>query len=141
MLKIYLASSWKNQYYESVLKTIQEMNKFYVYDFRKQNTAFNWNEIDDNWESWTTQQFLDALKHPLSKRAYTDDFSHLRDCDICIMITPCGRSSHLEGGYAVGHGSKLIVCLTEDQRPELTYKMASIVTSIDELITILRLLS
>ena len=139
MKKLYLASSWKNTNYENVKNAIEKLERFYIYDFRKQNTAFDWHWIDANWEKWTNKQFISALDNHYAKDAFNDDFSHLRDCDICVLITPCGKSSHLELGYAAGLGKETYVLLMDDQRPELSYKMASyIVTSLDELLVMLR---
>ncbi len=56
---------------------------------------------------------------------------------------PCGRSAHLELGYAVGAGKLTLVYANEDYcpgfEPELMWKMASgIVTSTHELLEAMR---
>jgi hypothetical protein len=63
----------------------------------------------------------------------------LEDCTCCVLVMPCGRSAHLELGYAVGAGKKSIILLS-DGEPELMYRMVgvdSICISIGEVIVAL----
>jgi len=50
------------------------------------------------------------------------------------MVMPCGRSSHLELGYAVGQRKKTVVLLSQSE-PELMYKMADyLVTDTEQML-------
>ena len=53
--------------------------------------------------------------------------------DTGVLVMPCGRSAHLEAGYFVGAGKRLII-LINDSEPELMYKMGMLATTIDEVI-------
>lgn len=64
----------------------------------------------------------------------------LEDSDVTLLVLPCGRSAHLELGYATGMGQRTIVLLdTPLSEPELMYLMNSeICVSLDEVIESLR---
>jgi hypothetical protein len=46
----------------------------------------------------------------------------LKWCDTCVLVLPCGRSAHLEAGWAAGAG-KFTVGLLADGEPDLMWKM------------------
>jgi len=59
----------------------------------------------------------------------------LRDCDVCVLVLPCGRSAHLEAGWAAGAGRSVMALVPEPIEPELMYSMfKNVFTNIDELI-------
>lgn len=131
--KIYVASSWRNVLQGTVVQYLREAG-FDVYDFRhptEYNDGFQWEEIDHNWKEWDIQEYVKALGHPAAGRGFHRDMEVLEQCDACVLLLPCGRSAHLEAGYAVGAGKKLYIlnppCVDPPQ-PELMYKMASLVT-------------
>jgi hypothetical protein len=44
-------------------------------------------------------------------------------------VLPCGRSAHLEAGFAIGKGKPTLVWVPEFDTPDLMVKMADHVTS------------
>ena len=138
MNRIYVASSWRNTIQASVVKALR--NEGYdVYDFKNPEEGkggFHWSDIDSDWKTWTPDEFRKGLEHPIAKDGFDTDMQHLIECEICVLVMPCGRSAHLEAGHAIGSGKRLIILLS-DGEPELMYKMAEVVTSMDELITVL----
>ena len=126
-MKIYLASSWKNQHQPIVLATLQKAGHE-VYDFRNPvpGYGFNWREIDAGWESWDAEQYIAALSHPIAENGYRLDWDAMCWADVCVLLLPCGRSAHLEAGYFVGARKQLLIHLGADEPvvPELMYKMA-----------------
>lgn len=110
---IYLASSWKNPIYPTVLGMLQ-LEGHDVYDFREANSAFTWNELDPMWEDWAVNQYLRYLRSDKAERAFCNDMDALKRCDTCVMLTPCGRSASLELGYAVGARKDTFVLYAED---------------------------
>ena len=55
--------------------------------------------------------------------------------DATILVLPCGRSAHLELGYAAGLGQITGVLMNGPDEPELMYKARSFIAdSIDEVI-------
>lgn len=128
-MKIYVASSWRNEKQPDVVRAIEEAGHE-VYDFRHpsmgpgaRGQGFHWSQIDPNWKRWTPIQFADALNHPVAKDGFESDKMALDWCDACVLVMPCGRSAHLELGYAIGAGKRSIILLS-DGEPELMYGLA-----------------
>lgn len=48
----------------------------------------------------------------------------LNGAECTVLVMPCGRSAHLELGYACGAGQLTIAILGDDE-PELMYKMCT----------------
>jgi hypothetical protein len=121
MMRIYVASSWRNPYQPAVVQALRE-HSFEVYDFRHPapgDDGFQWSEIDPAWQSWTPGQYRDALQHPLVRIGFAQDKLALQMADATVLVLPCGRSSHLELGYAVGIGQRTAVLMLEPAEPEL----------------------
>lgn len=124
-MKVYVASSWRNDYQPDVIRGLRDLGHE-VYDFRNPapgDYGFHWSEIDSRWESWSVQEYIDGLMHPLAETGFAKDFAALEWAEVCILVLPCGRSAHLEAGYFVGAGKPLLI-LVERIEPELMYKMA-----------------
>lgn len=134
-MNIYVASSWRNDLQPSVVRGLRALGHK-VYDF-KVDSAFGWHQIDENWKNWTPNEARGMLLHPLSQRGFTSDKAALDQCDVCVLVLPCGRSSHLELGYAIGQGKPGIVFWPSDLHPydpDLMYLLAQyVVTSSSEL--------
>lgn len=139
-MNIYLASSWRNPHQPTVLAALRAAGHE-VYDFRNPapgNDGFRWSEIDPDWQQWTPEQYARALSHPIAERGFSLDMAALQRCDACVLVLPCGRSAHLELGYAVGAGKATIVLQLAPQEPELMVKMCSgLVSSIEDLVALL----
>ena len=58
-MKIYVASSWHNHLQQGVVAMLRGRGH-QVYDFREH--GFGWDEIDENWDSWTTHDYVTALR-------------------------------------------------------------------------------
>lgn len=142
-MKVYVASSWRNEGYPAVVKALRAAGHE-VYDFRNPDESvpegdqgFHWSDIDPQWLSWSPSQFIDALDHPLAMDGYQKDYAALESADAVVLVMPCGRSAHLELGFGAGQGKLTVILLTESE-PELMYKMADrLVTSVDEVLTVL----
>ena len=133
-MKIYVASSWRNRHQPSIVKLLRSWGHD-VYDFRNppDGSASDWEELVKDWESWSIDEYMEALVHPLAEDGYDSDFRAMQDCDALVMVMPCGRSAHLEAGWAVGKGKPVAILLMELSEPELMYKMAAIVRDTEEL--------
>jgi hypothetical protein len=124
-MKIYVASSWRNEKQDDVVSILRDCG-YLVYDFKHPedgNNGFKWSAIDENWKNWTPEQFKSNLDHPVADSGFMLDYNALMLCDVCVLVMPCGRSAHLELGYAMGLG-KFGFILLSDGEPELMYKMA-----------------
>lgn len=135
-MKIYVASSWRNNHQQDVVRALRAHGHD-VYDYRNPapgDHGFAWSEIDPDWKSWTPERMIAALNHPASERGFANDMYALESCDACVLVGPCGRSAHLELGYAVGAGKHTAVLLAQEE-PELMYKMCgALFVALDPLI-------
>jgi hypothetical protein len=123
-MKIYIASSWKNEYYEKVLKIIKK-NGHDIYDFRNPSTGnkgFHWSTIDKDWKGWTTGKYRKALEHPIVHEGFNSDFNAMEWADCCVLLLPAGKSAHTEAGWMKGKGKNVYIFMPEKQEPELMYK-------------------
>lgn len=125
-MKIYVASSWRNEYQQGVVASLREHGHD-VYDFKNPapgNSGFAWRSIDPSWLSWTPEQYVKALDHPLAEGGFKCDMDALRWCDLCLMVMPCGPSASVEMGWAAGAGKKVAIYIPELREPDLMIKMA-----------------
>lgn len=149
MKRIYVASSWRNQFQPGVVLTLRSAGHE-VYDFRNPisggpqagrsgllDDGFRWSDIDADWQGWDAQAFRSRVTtHALATVGFEQDMAGLEWADTCVLVLPCGRSAHLEAGWAAGAGKALVILLLGDQlEPELMYRIAQkIVLSVEELI-------
>lgn len=107
-MKIYLASSWKNE--ETVFQLAEYLRHFNhevdaFVDTSGGRFVFHFSEIGNPDE-------LDAvsfLRDERSQRAFVEDKKWLGWAECCILVLPAGRSAHLEAGYAKGQDKHLII--------------------------------
>lgn len=126
-MKVYVASSWRNQRQPEVVTKLRAAGHE-VYDFRNPapgQHGFAWAQIDPEWQTWTSEAFVEALEHPIAEDGYAFDYDALDDADATVLVMPCGRSAHLELGYAIGRGQHTAILLDEGSEPELMYKLAT----------------
>ena len=138
MRKIYLASSWRNPNQPKAVEMLREAGHK-VYDFRNPpsgSPGFAWSPIDPDWLSWSPERFAKELENPIALRGFEFDKQGLDWCDTCVLLLPCGRSAHLEAGWAIGRGKPTLIILSENQfEPELMYLLADgVVPSIDHML-------
>lgn len=125
MAKIYVASSWRNQYHADLVWFLRNCGHE-VYDFKNPphgNGGFQWSAIDVDWQNWSLDQYKKALEHPLAEIGFKSDFDAMKWADICILLLPCGRSAHSEAGWMKGAGKKVYVYQIWEEEPELMYKL------------------
>lgn len=125
-MKIYVASSWRNEYQQRVVETLRKAGHE-VYDFKHPapgNAGFHWSEIEPNYQGWTNAQYIAALAHEHAKFAFDRDFDAMNAADACVLVLPCGRSAHLEAGWMKGAGKRVYAYIPyEGFEPELMYNM------------------
>lgn len=128
--RIYVASSWRNTDHPFIVSTLRA-DGHEVYDFRNPrlgDTGFAWSEIDPDWLGWTPKSYRDLLDHPIAASGFDSDFAAMEWADTFVLALPCGRSAHLEAGWATGAGKPTAILLHEDKfEPELMYRMADLV--------------
>ena len=63
MARIYVASSWRNQYFPEVVTRLREVGHE-VYDFRNPphgGAGFHWTDVDPDAPNWTYAQYAEGL--------------------------------------------------------------------------------
>lgn len=134
--KIYVASSWRNEFQPAIVEVLRSMGHE-VYDFRNPkegDTGFAWSDIDEDWQNWNPQEYVNAMSHPIAEEGFKSDFDAMKWADTCIMVLPCGRSANTEAGWMKGAGKEVYVFQPIKQEPELMYKIHDgIFTSVEQL--------
>ena len=140
-MKIYVASSWRNPLQPAVVAALRDLGHE-VYDFRNPPTrsGFSWSEVNPDWKITDGRAgYVDAdtyramLAHPLAEAGYASDIGALRDCEVVVYVLPCGRSASWEFGYAMGAGKPGFVVWFEPHEPELMFREAPVLGSMQEL--------
>lgn len=112
------------------------------YDFKNPEggTGFHWSEVMPTYvpgsELADEQEYLKALEHERSIEGFEADFAAMKRADTFVLVLPCGRSAHLELGWAVGAGKRTAILLDGPEVvPELMYKMVDyLATSVHDLL-------
>jgi len=134
---VYVASSWRNYMQPAIVATLRAAG-IDCYDFRNPAPGvpgFAWSEIDPDWQSWTAEQYVKALDDPIAAEGFRRDFEAMHRADTFVLVLPCGRSAHLELGWAVGAGKRTAILTHDGEEPELMAKMVDhIATSTFELL-------
>lgn len=133
---VYVASSWRNPMQPAVVETLRAAG-IDCYDFRNPHegsVGFSWRETKDvaapvgipgkgsDWESVDT--YLQMIAHPRAIDGYNNDFQAMVRADTFVMVLPCGKSAHLELGWAAGAGKRTAILLEDPVEPELMYRCA-----------------
>ena len=136
--KIYVASSWRNEFYPEVVDALREAGHD-VYDFRNPpsgDDGFKWSNVDPNYMDWSPEEYRQQLSCPQAERQFKNDIEAMLSCNACVLVLPCGRSAHTEAGWFAGKGKRVIVYIPTKQEPELMYKLFDgVACSLNELIT------
>lgn len=139
---VYVASSWRNPMQPGVCAALRSAGIEH-YDFKNPphgKGGFHWSEVMPSYRKVDVglglvqeqlaeeQEYLTALQHPVAQHGFDSDMDALNKADAVVLILPCGRSAHLELGYAVGAGKATAILLDGDLNggmvtPELMYKM------------------
>lgn len=143
MKKIYVASSWRNEGQQELVRILRNFGHE-VYDFKNPapgQKGFSWKQVGFGQTDFydgppDLDQYLKALAHPVAIEGFRFDKDAMDWADTFVLMLPCGRSAHLEAGWASGAGKAVHVLLSQDKfEPELMYLLcSSISTTVDDLI-------
>lgn len=75
-----------------------------------------------DWEK--VDEYLRMIEHPRAIEGYEADFAAMNRADAFVMVLPCGKSAHLEIGWAIGAGKRTAILLENPVEPELMYRGA-----------------
>ena len=84
---------------------------------------------DDSWQAYEKlrgRTYPEALDGYAANHVYNFDFHHLQLADMGVLVTPAGKSAHLELGYLLGAGKPGFILMHEEpERWDVMYKFAS----------------
>jgi len=83
-MKFYVASSWRNKLQPGIVELLRAEGHE-VFDFKEQR----------QWTGKTIHR--DSV-------IYERDYEAMQWADAFVLVLPCGKSAHLELGWAVGQG-------------------------------------
>ncbi len=134
MSRIYISSSWKNVYQPILVEELRKRGHK-VYDFRHpsgRNDQNVWEVVCERLGlskkyllgTLTPRDFKMILTDNEAVARFKEHFDAMKDADTCIILLPCGRSSHVEAGFMNGLGKRVFVMDTSQEvTPELMYLM------------------
>lgn len=125
MARIYLATSWRNQYQEWLVQLLRGEGHE-VYDFKNppHSTGFKWDDIGLELPCTAEQYRTALLTHPRAAQGFMADFAAMRWANVGLLVLPCGRSAHLELGWMAGAGKRTIILTQDKEEPELMALLA-----------------
>ena len=113
--KIYMASSWKMCPSVRVIAEALRNDGHQVFDFTDADNRpdglghFVFNASDWAGKPLSEIDWLEFLQYEATHRAFQSDRGGLDWADTLILVLPCGRSAHMEAGYAVGKGKDVFI--------------------------------
>jgi len=124
---VYVASSWRCAMQPAVIHTLRAAG-IDCYDFRNppNGAGFGWEQIGGTpfTEGESVDNYLKMIEHPRAIEGFVTDMAALDKADTVILVLPCGRSAHLEFGYAIGQHKRTAILLDDPVTPELMYRAA-----------------
>lgn len=134
---VYVASSWRNDRQPIIVEELLGAG-IECYDFRHPepgNEGFSWRQVGADvghhgpgitpkgQDLVDVDTYRRMLEHPRAVEGFDLDFAAMNRADAFVLILPCGRSAHLELGWAVGAGKRTAILLENPAEPELMYRM------------------
>lgn len=129
--RVYVASSWRNGRQPLIVEALR-LAGHEVYDFRNPvdgDHGFSWAQIDgrphhvaEKGHDWVPAgDYLRMVGHDIAQDGFEKDFAAMKWADTFVMVLPCGKSAHLELGWAVGADKATCILLEDPVEPELMY--------------------
>lgn len=115
MSSIYLIGSLRNPAIPAIGQRLREVG-WDVFD----DWFAGGPEADDKWKEYEQARghsYTEALEGYAAGHVYWFDREHLDRCDAALLVSPAGRSAHLELGYMAGKGRKTYILLEPDTDP------------------------
>lgn len=111
-MKIYIATSWRLENIAKMLAQRLREEGHEVDCFCDASTGryvFHWTEFVDDPKELMKYDAKDFISEPKVQRAFKEARGFIDWAEAVVMILSCGRSAHLEAGYAKGCGKKLFI--------------------------------
>jgi hypothetical protein len=124
-MKIYVASSWRNEYYTDVVERLNLCGHS-VWNWRSPPTGgngFRWQDTGvmdyQHGDKVSSLAWNQMLNSHAAQAGFASDLAGMNWCDIGVLLHPCGRSAHLEAGWIAGRGKTVHVFAPDAVEPDL----------------------
>ncbi len=137
-MKVYLIGSLRNPRIPAIARELRSVGLHVFDDWYAAGP-----EADDCWQKYEQAKgnaFPLALYGQAANHVFEFDRDHLLSSDVVILVTPAGKSAHMELGWALGKGKKGYVLLDAPvDRWDVMYKFATgVFTTITDMVRTLR---
>jgi hypothetical protein len=121
--KIYLIGSLRNPKVPQIASQLRKVGEVFDDWYAAGEIA------DDSWQAYEKARghsYPEALDGFAAKHVYGFDYLHLIQADIGVLVTPAGKSGHLELGFLIGRGKPGYILMDQEpDRWDVMYKFAS----------------
>lgn len=126
---VYVASSGRNEAHGTVVDGIRALG-IACFDFKRRSGAFSWDQVGVDADGEFFEAYMNGLTTPRARKGFEADFAAMQRATHFVLVLPCGRSAHLEAGWAMGQGTPTAILFDEPHlvTPELMYLMADLIT-------------
>lgn len=119
-MKIYIASSWKNEHGVTMLTSLLR---------DKGHTVISW--IENNYQEWHNNvtkkmSFEDWVNSENADQSFNFDINGAMYCDLLIYYGPAGKDACAEMGAAYGNGKIIIGLYAKSEDLGLMRKMVKV---------------
>lgn len=137
-MRIYLIGSLRNSRIPAIARELREVGLFVFDDWYSAGP-----EADDHWQKYEQSKghsYRDALLGEAARHVFEFDRDHILTSDAVVLVTPAGKSGHMELGWALGQGKKGYVLLDAPvDRWDVMYRFATgVCPSVTSLIRTIR---
>ncbi|MDP2856498.1 MAG: hypothetical protein Q8P50_00785 [Bacillota bacterium] len=112
-MRVYIVSSWRNAETIRKMADYLRLRGMEVDDFTDsrggERYVFDRYVFDARGCGLENADAMEFLRDERVQRAFAEDKRGLDWAEGVLLILPAGRSAHLEAGYAVGKGKKLVI--------------------------------
>jgi nucleoside 2-deoxyribosyltransferase len=129
-LRVYIASSWRNEHYAAVLAALRTAG----------HAVFDWRESGFHFPDCTTRlDYVQALHSIDASAQFRRDMRAIEEADVVVLLLPAGASAHAEAAWAAAKDKQVIVYLGDEKpQPELMHCLFNgFAENIDQLLFVL----
>lgn len=124
MAKVYLIGALANRSIISLGNNIRELGYDVFDDWLSPGP-----QADEKWQEYEAERkrtYKEAIYGHHADTVFNYDLRHLKEADMVVMVLPCGKSGHLELGWAIGQGKPgYILFDKEPERYDVMYRFAT----------------
>lgn len=114
-MKILVLSAYKNPYVATVLRDLRAAGH---------STSFVQQLASDEFRT-SIEDVMSVCNDPYEVMTAKHEMTAIRNCDVCVLVTPASSSSFVQFGYSAACGKPTVILIMEPQKPERMFGLAS----------------